>query len=549
MASKKKKDTETKYHKSLENIYQSLITDRQPYLTKALISASYTIPSLITDGNFVGAKTIETPNQSVGADGVNNLASKVTLTMLPPNQTFFKFSMDDLVIKQLVAENGEDEQTFKDNINKGLSAVEKTTLDAMEATSDRVCLGEAQKHLYVAGNVLLVYDPEFGLKYYPLNRYVIKRDYVGNLVLGITEESIAICELPEEVKDDVKFKVLEKKIKNGEAREEVTDDEEVTLYTCCRNKGTYWEVYQEIEGIELPESRGKYPKDVCPFIPLRYTRIEGESYGRGLIEEYIGDISYLDCISLAIKQASLAASKFIMLVNPQGITDVKKLASTPNGGFASGRAEDVAPLQANKYYDLQVAQAEADKIERRLNRIFVMKAAIQRDAERVTAEEIRQMAADLEEALGNHYAIMCKEFQMAYVKLVLFHLRKQKNKDYLPDILSDDSIKLTVTTGLEALSRSSDLNKMVTFFDIMGKFAPAIQQTGAKIDKIAQIVGTSLNLDTTSWFMSEEERQQAAQDAQNAQLINRAAPQIVNQYGEAQREQAARDAEQEQVQV
>lgn len=76
---------------------------------------------------------------------------------------------------------------------------------------------------------------------------------------------------------------------------------------------------------------------MCPFIPLRYTRIEGESYGRGLIEEYIGDISYLDCISLAIKQASLAASKFIMLVNPQGITDVKKLANTPNGGFASGR--------------------------------------------------------------------------------------------------------------------------------------------------------------------------------------------------------------------
>ena len=156
---------------------------------------------------------------------------------------------------------------------------------------------------------------------------------------------------------------MEKKIQKGEADKEVRDEEEVTLYTGCRNKGTYWEVYQEVEGIELPSSRGKYPKDVCPFIPLRYTRIEGESYGRGLIEEYIGDISYLDCISLAIKQASLAASKFIMLVNPQGITDVKKLANTPNGGFASGRVEDVAPLQANKYYDLQVAQAEANKIE------------------------------------------------------------------------------------------------------------------------------------------------------------------------------------------
>ena len=116
---------------------------------------------------------------------------------------------------------------------------------------------------------------------------------------------------------------------------------------------------------------------------LRYTAIDGESYGRGLIEEYIGDISYLDILSLAIKQASLAGSKLVMLVNPNGLTKIKHLSEAQNGGFALGRAEDVTPLQANKYYDMQVAQAEADKIERRLNRIFLMKAAIQRQAERV----------------------------------------------------------------------------------------------------------------------------------------------------------------------
>jgi len=264
---------------------------------------------------------------------------------------------------------------------------------------------------------------------------------------------------------------------------------------------------------------------------LRYVRIDGESYGRGLIEEYIGDLSYLDVLSLAIKQASLAGSKLVMLVNPNGLTKIKHLSEAKNGGFALGRVEDVQPLQANKYYDLKVAQAECDKIERRLNRIFVMRAAIQRNAERVTAEEIRTMVQDLEEALGNHYSIMCKEFQLAYVKLTYFHLKKEE-KNLIPDLMRDKNIKLTLTTGLEALGRSSDLNKLITFLDIMGKIAPAIQNLGGKVEKISQDVALSLNLDIDGMFYSEEEKNTQAAQAQQLALIQKIAPNAINKYGD-----------------
>ena len=293
MVRKKKQELDIpKCQRTLSQEYNNLRQDREPYLSKALISAQYTIPALITTGDNYGAKEIVTPNQSVGADGVNNLASKVTLTMLPPNQVFFKFTMDDLTIKQLAAETGEDENSFRDKINKGLSQVEKTVLDEMESTSDRVCLGEAQKHLYVAGNVLLVYDPEIGLKYYPLSRYVVKRDYCGNPVMAITEEKIAIGLLPEDIKDNVKLDLLQEKLKTED--KEVKDSDEVTLYTCFKLDDNKWKVYQECRGFILPDSKGQYPKDVCPFIALRYTRVEGESYGRGLIEEYIGDMLCVD---------------------------------------------------------------------------------------------------------------------------------------------------------------------------------------------------------------------------------------------------------------
>ena len=76
---------------------------------------------------------IVTPNQSVGADGVNNLSAKVTMTMLPPNQTFFKFAMDEMVMKE---QGGENPSQYKIDVNKGLSRIEKMLLDYQEQSND-----------------------------------------------------------------------------------------------------------------------------------------------------------------------------------------------------------------------------------------------------------------------------------------------------------------------------------------------------------------------------------------------------------------------------
>lgn len=541
-------DKETdKKHRSLAEEYQDLKQDRQPYLDKAKEAAKYTIPSLIADKDTQkqtrrNVKIIETPNQSVGADGVNNLSAKITTTMLPPNQTFFKFSMDKITIANQATVEGADKFKFEQDVNKGLSIIEAALLDYQEQSGDRVCVGEAIKHQLVAGNVFLVHDPKDGLRYYPLDRFVVKRDYCGNVIKAITEETVGFYALPKKIQEEVLIKVLEKKAKKNDKSDLRLEDEELTLYTGFKRDGKYWIVTQEVEGVKL-ETDGKYPAEICPFMALRYTAIDGESYGRGLIEEYIGDISYLDTLSLAIKQASLAGSKLVMLVNPNGLTKIKHLSEAKNGGFALGRIEDVQPLQANKYYDLQVAQAEADKIERRLNRIFVMKAAIQRQAERVTAEEIRVMAQDLEEALGNYYSIMCKEFQKAYVKITFHHMKKEKGKA-LPDLVRDKSIKLTVTTGLEALGRSSDLNKLVTFWDLMGKVAPLAAQLGGKVEPIANTIAASLNLDIDGFFYSEEERAEQAKQAQQQALLEKAAPNLVNKYGDAMMQQQEQEAQQ-----
>ena len=524
--------SEIENQRTIQSEYDRLKPERDPYLTKALEAAKYTIPSLISndDQTKASVKVYTTPNQSIGADGVNNLSSKVTLTMLPPNQPFFKFGADMIQLKQEAEANGEDANEITEKFNNGLSMIESELMEDIESTSDRVCLGETIKHVLVAGNCMVVDVLKDGLKYYPLNRYIVKRDYSGNVLKAITKETVGFSALPEDVREAL---IERLKTKENKPDLEATDctEKEFDLYTQFLRTPKAWLVSQEVEGLPIEKSKGRYPIDVCPFIALRYTRIDGESYGRGLIEEYIGDISYLDSLSLAIREASLAAAKLIFLVKPSSIVKVKDLSNTKNGGFVVGNPEDIKALQVEKYYDLNTARLEKESIEKRLYRIFLLVQSIQRDAERVTAEEIRQMVKDLEEALGNFYSILAKEFQLSYIKLKFFHLRKKKKKA-IPDLIRDPNIKLTVTTGLEALGRGSDLNKWSIFLDMMAKFAQSAQLIGAKTEPLANIVAASLNLDIKGVMYTEEEKQKMQQDAQKAALMDKAASPLASKFGD-----------------
>lgn len=540
----KENDKESPKKRTLASEYRSMEQDRQTYLTKAKEAARYTIPSLLKDNNNgTQVQTYEQPNQSVGADGVNNLAAKVTLAMLPPNQPFFKFHIDAADLKNIATEAGRDPETFQDEVTRGLALTEQLLVDYNEGNGDRICLGEAMKHLYVAGNVMLVHIPKIGLKYYPLNRYVVRRDYCGNVLKAITTETIGFYALPEEIRE----KVLEQlKIKEKTDTIDKLEEKELTLYTVYRRKGKHWITYQEVEGIEIPRTEGKYPIEACPFIALRYTRIDGESYGRGLIEEYIGDISYLDVLSKAIKEASLVAAKCIVLVNPNSQTNIKTLQKTKNGGFCQGKADDVTVLQANKYYDLKTAREEKETLERRLYRVFLLAQAVQRDSERTTATEIQYMIRDLEEALGNHYSIMSKEFQKAYIKIGFYHLRKEK-KNQIPDLIRDKSVKLTVTTGLEALGRGSDLNKLTMFGQTMMQFAQIAQATGMKMDVIANKIANSLNIDITGLMPTQEEIAAQNEQASTNEMMNKIAPNLINKASDMAMQSKQLEATQQQV--
>ena len=363
--------------KTVAERYKTLKSSRDPYMTRARNAAKLTIPTLIPEEGSNKSTVFVKPYQSLGARGVNHLSAKLRLLLLPPNNPFWSFRPNNILLNQemeMLRMLGQEQEAeaLKTDLETNLAQLENTLLQNIESTQDGAVLNEAFKHLLVAGNVLLV-DTKTGLKYYPLSRYVVNRDYSGNVLEVITEEKVSrlvLGDLIDEIKQG-----------GGEAK-----DEELTLYTYLkRTQDNKWEIYQEIDGVIIRQTKGSYPLDRCPFIPLRYTRIDGENYGRGFVEDLYADLWTLDKLSQAITEGSLAAAKLVFFVDPNSYTDSDELANAENCAIIDGNANDVSTLQAAKTYDFATAKEEIHRLNRELSLMFLLTTGIQRSGDRVNS--------------------------------------------------------------------------------------------------------------------------------------------------------------------
>ena len=113
--------------KTIEGRYNQYARDRELFLERGRDCAQFTIPTLIPDEGSTSTARFNTPYQGIGARGVNNLASKLLLTLLPPNAPFFRFSIDNFALKEI-----EEDENLKTEIDKGLVEVEKAVMEDIE---------------------------------------------------------------------------------------------------------------------------------------------------------------------------------------------------------------------------------------------------------------------------------------------------------------------------------------------------------------------------------------------------------------------------------
>ena len=484
--------------------YQQLVTTRDPFLQRARDCSKVTIPSLVPDSHMGDHGRLKTPYQSVGARGLSNLANKLGLSLFPPNSSFFKLEIDSLALR--IEEQGPE---LKTELDTALVKVELAVMQMLEVMSARASMHEAFKQLLVAGNVLLYVGAE-GIKVVHLDRYCCVRDPMGTVTEIITEEEVYPEALPEDFLDDEP----EEKTSLGPIKKTIK------IYTCVKFKDgqAYW--YQEAKGKEIPGTYGMCPEGCSPWIPLRFERIDTEEYGRSHVEAYYGDLTALESLYQSILEGSAAAAKILFLVNPNGTTRPRTLSSAANGAIVQGNAADVTVIQSQKGQDLQIASNLADRIEGRLQFAFLLNTAVQRPGERVTAEEIRYMAQELEASIGGLYSILTQELQLPLVRRLMYILQRKGKLPTFPvsEETGEPLVAPKPVTGLEAIGRGDDMNKLTEFIAIAQQsLGPEVMAQYLNMEEALRRLAASASIDTTNLVKTPEQLQQEAQAAQEAQ--------------------------------
>lgn len=505
--------------KTVKSIYTKAEGERHEYLERGRAAAELTLPYLLTREGHNSTEDLPTPYQSMGARGVNNLAAKMLAALFPINEPVFRLSIDDAALEELTQQEGQ-----RAAVEEALNRIERIVATQMEGRAFRPSLFEALRHLIVVGNILLFLDPDSGkLRVIRLTNFIVKRAPDGTVLRIITRESTTLSALPDETREAVQA-ARGAKAKGDE------EDAEVDLYTDIHRKGKKFFVMQEVEGVVVEGSEGDYPEAKLPWIPVRFNRVDGEHYGRGYVEEYIGDLISAEGLSQAVLEGSAAAARLIFLVNPNGTTDKEDLAEAPNGEFVDGTASDVSALQVNKAADMRVASEQIGSIFERLAYAFLLNSAVQRSGERVTAQEIRYMAQELESALGGIYSILSQELQLPLVTVMMSDLEAKGKLPKLPK----DIVQPVVVTGVEALGRGQDLAKLQEFVGAIAQLPEAMQRlnTGDLVKRF----GAALGIDMKGLIRTEEEMQAMQQQAQAQALAQQAAAPVAGQMAKAMTE-------------
>ena len=489
--------------------YNELVTDRRQFLDKAVDCSKLTLPYLIQDDTSSRPthETLNVPWQSVGSKCVVGLAAKLMLAILPPQGSFFKLQpREDKIGEDIPPE-------ARSEMDLSLSKMERIVMDYIAASNDRVVIHQALKHLIVGGNALLFMSKD-GIKNYPLNRYVVNRDGNGNVLEIVTKELIS--------RDVLGYDIPKKQPNTGiDETNAGTHTDDVEVYTCVKLENGRWVWYQEVEDMIIPGTRSTAPKNASPWLVLTFNSVDGEQYGRGRVEEFLGDLKSLEGLSQALVEGAAAASKVIFLVSPSSTTKPSVIAKAGNGAIVQGRAEDVQVVQVGKTADFSTAAQMSQTIERRLLEAFLVMNV--RNAERVTAEEVRLTQLELEQQLGGIFSLLTTSFLIPYLDRTLLVLQRSNELPKLPK----DIIRPQIVAGVNALGRGQDREALTMFMQtVAGTVGPeALMKFINPIEAIKRLAAAQgidvLNLVKTPDEI-ESDKEQMIQEKTNMSLVDQA---------------------------
>jgi hypothetical protein len=498
--------------------YKILDSLRTNKLERARYCSSLTVPSILPPDGWTEQMQLPQPFSSIPARGVTAMASRMLSALLPLNDMpFFRFELSS--------------GTTPDNeVDRYLEELSYQVYNKLSSGNLRESIYQALQHLIIVGDVMMIMDDDINFRLIRLDRYVCRNDVYGQM-----EECIYLeYESMPEAKNDISPLMASS-----------MDSENKKGYRVIYNRlimgndGVWVLTRQDEDGTSL--EGGEYVAP--PFIMLRWATIPGENYGRSHCEDIIGDIKTLEAFTEALTRGISAASTFWLGVDPAGITEIDDMAGTPVGGFVSARMNEVHTISpaATINPQIQATQTGVDILRKEVGRAFLLDSASMPQGERVTATAVRMIGQELEHVLGGAFSAISRDLMEPIVKRTVFLMTSNGEIDErLQQMFSgEDLLSVQIVTGLQALSRDSDLHKLMQ----MGEMVRNLPEPAAMMfrwDEYGKALITALGFPSNNWIKSEDdvkrEQMEIAQaqaqiegGAQSQLAANQAATQIATE--------------------
>lgn len=466
-------------------------------IAKAKRYAHWTLPQLMADLSLQThgqGLVVERDYQEIGALLTNNLAPKLAAMLFPSSRPFYKIDASE-TLKQATVKAGFDLTELAGKLAK----LEQESCARVFLNAGYAQLVQALRHLIVTGNVMTYRDSKVG-KYsaYGLQSFSQRRDGQGNMVDAVLREYTYIESLPATVQQQLRMA--------NPGRYRVADNcPPVELYTRIhRQQGTtgkfYYVVSQEADTTPVGTD-GNYPEHLCPWQVITWSLINGENYGRGLVEDFAGGFAKLSDQSHAAALYGIEMMKVLNLVQPGLGADIDELATAESGEYVQGTTGAVVAYENGDAAKLQALRAEIQDTFGNLSRAFMYKGNT-RDAERVTAFEIKQDALEADNTFGGTYSSLAASFQIPMAHILLTEV----DTNMLEGIVTS-TVELGIIAGIPALGRAVDVQNLISAAQDAIAIIPGLMGLSKRIDpdRVLDMIMSGSSVDTSLIYFSKDE--------------------------------------------
>jgi len=505
--------------------YAQLATARESYLQSARDCSALCKPWFLPPSGYSEGSPLPRNFQSVGSRGLTSLEGRMLTSLYPVGTPWFKQELAPEV------RNAPDNIPAQVQTTEQLLFLQDLTLHSLlestgfNASDPRISGFRTAKRRSLTSTLMLGdslerFNDDFTISVFRRDRYCVLRDSEGRVLQIVTCERLDPLTLTPAQIESCGLKPED--IKAQSPRDRMRD-----LYTrvSWEPMTQRWAISQECNGHVYNELE----ETVTPYIDVPFELAPEEHYGRGFIEQNLGELSTINELRKRIIDWAGLASKATPVIGQNSLVKESDL-TLPSGvpiraNVQGGQVQDIAWLNTQKLNDLAFVSADVEKREAKLEAAMLIVAA--RDSERTTAFEISEVTIkELEGALGGFYAPIADRQQIPTLRR-LIHVANKKNK---VAALPKGATAPQVLTGIAALTnlrKAQNIRSMIEDAALLG------DESLARIDKavVLNVMARYRNIWEPGIIKSDEQIAREQQAAMKAQAQMQAAEQAIGTAG------------------